>query len=49
MNNLVNIFIDLKNSKDDYINPTMFINNYKSNKIDIKQQNDTYEFLIDLF
>ena len=44
LNNLINIFLDLKNYKDDYINPIVFINNYKSNKLDIKQENDTYEF-----
>ena len=49
LNNLINIFLDLKNSKDAYINPIVFINNYKSKKIDIKQQNDAYEFLFELF
>ena len=43
------MFLDLKNSKNDNNNPNLFINNYKNNKIDIKRQNDTYEFLFDLF
>ena len=42
------IFLDLKNTKEDYINPIKFINNYKSTIIDIHEQNDTYEFLIDI-
>jgi ubiquitin C-terminal hydrolase len=49
LNNLINIFLDLKNNKEEYINPINFINNYKSNIIDIHEQNDTYEFLIDIF
>ena len=42
------IFLDLKNTKEDYIDPIKFINNYKSTIIDIHEQNDTYEFLIDI-
>ena len=37
------IFLDLKNTKEDYINPIKFINNYKSTIIDIHEQNDSYD------
>ena len=49
INNLKDIFSDLKNSAKNYINPNCFIKYYNSNIINKYQQNDIHELLLDLF